>query len=87
MLETQAADWLCRLCKGKDGKQFQNFSWRSSCKMCRVAKGKCFGGKVTTYAQGKPAVSLAERQVQRQQLEAKHAKAIKKKDEKLAEVG
>ena len=54
------ADWLCKLCKGPDGKQFRNRGSRAACFKCNIAKGSCFGGKAPEKG-GCPSVSSAEK--------------------------
>ena len=38
--------WLCKSCKGPDGKPFQNRGTRKECFKCKVGKGACFAGAV-----------------------------------------
>ena len=54
-------EWLCRSCKGRDGKAFRNHGTRTTCFKCRVAKGACFAGAVGD-GRGCPSVSSAEKQ-------------------------
>ena len=69
MGEGKKPDWYCGRCKGKDGGKFLNFHFRTSCKMCQVAKGKCHGGD--KQRNGAPTMSLAERQVAAAKTKAK----------------
>ena len=39
--------WVCRTCKGRDGKPFVNFAENTACHLCHVAKGKCHAGAAT----------------------------------------
>ena len=69
-------DWLCKSCKGADGKPFCNFGFRLVCKHCNIGKGSCFGGRTATQ---QPAHrTLAAKQVMAQK-QADKAKLVEKK--------
>ena len=40
------SDWLCKSCKGSDGKPFRNRGTRTECFKCHIGKGACFAGAV-----------------------------------------
>ena len=77
-----AEDWTCRLCKGKNGKPFENHGHRKFCFQCNVAKGACFGSKVQKNEGGTRKPALAERQMALQRKEEAWQK-LRKQQEQL----
>ena len=78
----QKTDWLCKSCKGRDGKPFRNRGFRVQCHSCGLSKGACFGQKV---AQASPSVSSKDKSAlasRDRELEAK-AKEIRELKAKL----
>jgi len=76
------ADWFCKSCKTADGSAYKNFGTRTSCRVCGLTKGACFGRVAGSQA---PSISVgptyAERQVRLQQQEE-----LRKKTARVAEL-
>ena len=73
------ADWLCKTCTGRDGGAFRNYGARTTCKLCGLAKGSCFGQKVApTQPSRAAAPTFAEKQLVQQQ-----AAELKKREAEL----
>ena len=87
-------DWLCKACKGADGKPYRNLGFRSQCRLCSIAKGSCFGANVvatqptqrTLAAKQVAAQKLAEKKHKGNDVEKqlkKQLAELKKENEKL----
>ena len=83
--ERTKADWLCKFCKGRDGKSFRNFGHRTACRTCNIAKGSCFAGNVEKGPPG-GSPSLAVRQVRQQRADEATAKKARQKEDELAKI-
>ena len=75
------AQWKCKSCKGSDAKRFCNFSDRTHCFKCKLAKRVCHGGDV------KPDIpsqrTFAQKQLQQQKTEERHQRQIEKLKKEL----
>ena len=74
MVQKEKQMWLCKTCKGSDGKHYRNNAFRLSCHICGVGKGSCFGGPVPTKEPSHR--TLAAKQV--------HAAKVKEKEDRKA---
>ena len=75
---SNGSDWSCKRCKDKTGKPFVNWAVRSSCLLCRVHKGQCYGGDVKDISSS-PTKSLAQRQTE----QGRHADKQQHKQQQL----
>lgn len=80
-------DWLCKTCKGKDGKPHRNFGFRTECLVCGLAKGVCFKSKVEQVVPTASSRStLAEKQVRDAKGFDAAQRAMAAKDRRIAEL-
>ena len=76
-------DWLCKSCVARDGQPYRNFGSRSTCNVCGLSKGTCFGKKAEASPPGAQP-TFAQQQLRQQKGDERHANALKKKDAELA---
>ena len=74
MVQKEKQMWLCKTCKGRDGKQYRNMAFRTACHLCGVGKGSCFGGPV-------PTIEPSQRTLAAEQV---HAAKLKEKEDRKA---
>ena len=65
-------DWLCKSCKGVDGKPFRTFGSKAECWKCKIQKGHCFLRNVEASAPSRS--SFAEKQLQKEASEKRQTK-------------
>ena len=61
MPDAMPGGWKCKHCKDRSGAAFVNRATRDSCMLCRIHKGKSYGGE-SQDSKASPTKSLAQRQ-------------------------